>query len=96
MVTFTVLFTLLILLRILLPQVGSLAWRIVFIGLSFPIFTFLGGGLVWWIVYGSSSSPAIADDLLMCTVWGGIPCGFFGSLMLRRVLLTGFTFDSAG
>lgn len=94
MVTFTVLFTMLILLRIMLPQVGSLALRIVCIGLSFPIFAFLGGGLVWLIVYGDVKSPTIAVDLLRCVVWGGIPCGFFGSLTLRRILLTGFTFDN--
>jgi hypothetical protein len=94
MVTFTVLFMMLIMMRIMLPQVGSLALRIVCIGLSFPIFTFLGGGLVWLIVYGDAECPTIAVDLLRCAVWGGIPCGFFGSLVARRVLLTGFTFDN--
>lgn len=93
MVTFTVLFTLLILLRILNPRLGSLGWRLLLIGLSFPTFTFLGGGVVWWCTFGGDSSPVFAEDLLRCTLWGGIPCGFFASLTLRRVLLTGFAWD---
>ena len=93
MVTFTVLLSLLILLRILVPRVGSLAWRIVVIGFSFPLFAWVGGTVVWWITFGGDSSRVVVEDLLRCVVWGGIPCGFFGSLTIRRILLNNFELE---
>ena len=94
MSVYIILFVLLILLRVLWPAVGSLVWRIVLVGLSFPVFTFAGGWIMWWIFCGGEYSQTCVEDLLKYTIWCGLPCGFFGSFILKHALLTGSTLHS--